>query len=272
MFRGDYMDIIILILIIVLIVGVFLIFKLIKKIIAAVFAAFVLLFVIMAALGLFAYLDFKDFQENMTENNLMVLQEDDVVLSAVSFKFKSEDKDDRFNFVDSKTLGSPFNHKDHEKTYYKIVEFDLDVTEKMFSNNVEFEFNNESINISKENAIEILKSKTPANDVVTLLVDSIEIDENLESVDEIKEDISANIAEEIGGDEEVKGAMFGMFLTTKLKEEPTSTLKSFVSYYKSKDIRVYEKTMILRIFDSTPKSIIVGVLNKANIKIDSEEE
>ena len=275
------MDILLIIVLILMIIGVVLIFKFVKKLFVAALLSVFLVMVIIGLVGLFTYLDAMSIQKNKTEQNLLVFHTDDRILLAASFPFEQDDAsmEERIIMVDSATLTYEElidNSNPIQKTYYKIFLINASVSEDLFADEVEFTLPgiDASVNITKEEALYVLESEdalTSALDVIgDRTVSSGQVSK--EEVDFLKEQVRDELAAEGIDSERMRMVIGGLFVMKNTQNDPANMIKQILSNYHSNEIKVYEKTMIFRLLDMAPSSILEGVIEGVTDSIPRDGE
>lgn len=265
------MDFLLITILILTIIGIGLIFFFIKKVLVAIALAFFLLIVVLGFVALFTYLDVVSFQEHKTEQNLLVFHADDHILLAASFPFDQKGDapaEERVTVIppDSLAYARLTDTSDPiQETYYKIIMINTSVSEDLFADVVEFSLPGSEeavVNITKEEALYVLESEdalTTALDIIgDRAVSSGQVTE--EEVVLLKDDVRDDLALQGIDSDRIKVVIGGLFFMHGARGDTVAFIKDILSSYHADEIRVYEKTMVFRLLDLAPLSVLEGVI------------
>lgn len=274
------MDFLIIAVFVLMIIGIVLVFKFIKHLIAAIAITLVIIFIVLAGIGIATYMDIQDIQKHVSDNNLVLFKNEEQVFSAFEFKLQSNTESEGVNFIDASGFDAKnIDYDELSNKYYKIIQINESVASDMFAESVSLELGekNASLNITSEDAIQIIESDRPIALAVDIFVEQnvekLNISESTEEeITSFKNDLVQEMLNDVKGESQFKGMIIGVFIMEKAKQNPSSLISGFVSNYKSKEITVYKKTMIFRILDMTPKSILLGMAEKFKEKLSGDEK
>ncbi|MFA6088394.1 MAG: hypothetical protein WC755_00890 [Candidatus Woesearchaeota archaeon] len=261
------MDFLMIGILILTIVAIVLIFKFIKHLLIAIALTLVLLFLILAGIGFAAFLDVQDFQKHANDKNLLILEDNDKIISAISLVPNAENEDEKMMFLQSNSFTKPLDYNSLHNSYYKIVEIDLIVSEKIFSNSIIMPIGEEkdeiNVTITKEMALQWIRSSTPVDDaLMTIALEKQKKEGTNYDISAFKDRIKVEISKELKSDDQFKTMLAGMFIANKASEDSVSFVTGLLSEYKKGNVKVDKKTTIFRIVDAVPTSLVITIIEK----------
>ena len=232
-----FMDITLIGILFVLIIGAVFIFFLTHKILKVILFVIGFCFFISIILGVFIFLDAKQFQEKMENNNILfILLNGDKPIALIPVGNGAKD----LMISEQETINSKIinnNYKDLTKDYFKLLFIDI----KLLSSIKEENFEQGSFKITKEQAYQALISDDPFR-VLGLNENNVPADLTVPKL---------------------KMTIFMITMQKQIMENPVFLLKEF----KAGNIKVYKETIMFRFIRYIPTSVVEKLINKGETKL-----
>ncbi len=208
------------------------IWKITKKIIKTILYLFLFTLIISVFFTILIYNDFNNIKNNLTKSSLLIIQENDNLLSIVKINLTNNSQYEELpkdEFISIKNL---FNQKNYDlilnKNYFKLIIFNLNLLN--ISNKTEIILDN--IKFEKNQIIRSIKSDNPKKIL--------------------------NIEQTRIGDNSLKTILFIKLITDK---DTTETLFLYENL-KNNNINIYKETIIFKFIKILPKELITAIKEK----------
>ncbi len=293
------MDVAIIVGLILFALATFLVFKLIKKVVVASITVFLICLLVTAGLGFFAYKDITEIQSRLIEDPSLVLVNDvDQIIAGFVFNPSGEEQDDKLIALNDIELNSINEllitdydidkiHKlyDLNKPIFKIFKISLSTFETAPFEEAKVQ----GYTLKKSNLIDLLKSENPTEKLITSMIDSIELENQLsedelnslnkndefdivefkemiklQNKDLFRSELENQISEFATSDAELKAYMSAAMFIGMISDDQGDALKHLFSEFKDGGISVEPETITFSILSMSPKKVFEYVIDEVD--------
>lgn len=269
--------------------------KVIKHIFVAILSVLGLFIILVAAVGFSTYNDVMDIRERVQEETtLLVLEdEDSEVIAGIAVNPSIEPIEEGIMPLDDRNIdfinnGIEKGDKDSiitglqerslvvNNSLFRIITISIDVLERAPLEEIDLEM----VKVPKEDMIDILMGDDVYGDITDLVMEDEDflntLEQNIPDTTDLsidienmaREELTAEIKESLSGygnsDEQVKGVMFMLFMSSMVKDNTTESIEYLYNNYREEKIDIYPESITFSLLKLSPKQITEQVIKQVS--------